>query len=83
MDWKLELVAIPVSDVDRAKAFYEKAGFTPDHDHTVSDNLRPGRRVRSLSEPGSRSRRPGQRRCSSWSPTSTPREQSSRSAAWT
>ena len=30
MDWKLELVAIPVSDVDRAKAFYtEKAGFTP------------------------------------------------------
>jgi predicted enzyme related to lactoylglutathione lyase len=40
MDWKLELVAIPVSDVDRAKAFYEKAGFTPDHDHTVSDNLR-------------------------------------------
>jgi predicted enzyme related to lactoylglutathione lyase len=40
MDWKLELVAIPVSDVDRAKAFYEQAGFNPDHDHTVSDNLR-------------------------------------------
>ena len=34
MDWKLELVAIPVSDVDRAKAFYtEQAGFTADHDH--------------------------------------------------
>ncbi|MGH8985591.1 MAG: VOC family protein [Acidimicrobiia bacterium] len=41
MDWKLELVAIPVSDVDRAKAFYtEKAGFNADHDHQVSDELR-------------------------------------------
>lgn len=41
MDWKLELVAIPVSDVDRAKTFYtEKAGFNADHDHTVSDTLR-------------------------------------------
>jgi catechol 2,3-dioxygenase-like lactoylglutathione lyase family enzyme len=41
MDWKLELVAIPVSDVDRAKAFYtEKAGFVADHDHRVSDEIR-------------------------------------------
>jgi predicted enzyme related to lactoylglutathione lyase len=41
MDWKLELIAIPVSDVDRAKAFYvEQAGFVADHDHTVSDELR-------------------------------------------
>jgi len=41
MDWKLELVAIPVSDVDLAKAFYtEKVGFHADHDHTVSDELR-------------------------------------------
>jgi predicted enzyme related to lactoylglutathione lyase len=41
MDWKLELVAVPVSDVDRAKAFYtEKAGFNADQDHTVSDELR-------------------------------------------
>jgi catechol 2,3-dioxygenase-like lactoylglutathione lyase family enzyme len=41
MDWKLELVAVPVSDVDRAKAFYtEKAGFNADHDHRVSDELR-------------------------------------------
>jgi len=41
MDWKLELIAIPVSDVDRAKAFYvDKAGFNADHDHTVSDELR-------------------------------------------
>ena len=41
MDWKLELVLVPVSDVDRAKAFYtEKAGFNADQDHTVSDELR-------------------------------------------
>ena len=41
MDWKLELVQVPVSDVDRAKAFYtEKAGFTEDHDHQVSAELR-------------------------------------------
>lgn len=41
MDWKLELVAIPVSDVDRAKAFYaDQLGFAVDHDHTVSDELR-------------------------------------------
>ena len=41
MDWKLELVAVPVSDVDRAKAFYtEKAGFNADHDHTVSEEIR-------------------------------------------
>lgn len=41
MDWKLELLAVPVSDVDRAKAFYtEKAGFHADHDHRVSDELR-------------------------------------------
>jgi predicted enzyme related to lactoylglutathione lyase len=41
VDWKIELVAIPVSDVDRAKSFYtEKVGFNADHDHTVSDELR-------------------------------------------
>jgi predicted enzyme related to lactoylglutathione lyase len=41
MDMKLELVAVPVSDVDRAKAFYvEQAGFNADHDHTVSDEMR-------------------------------------------
>ena len=41
MDWKLELVAVPVSDVDRAKAFYvEKAGFHPDHDQRVSEDMR-------------------------------------------
>jgi predicted enzyme related to lactoylglutathione lyase len=41
MDWKLELVQVPVSDVDRAKTFYtEQVGFNLDHDHTVSDELR-------------------------------------------
>jgi catechol 2,3-dioxygenase-like lactoylglutathione lyase family enzyme len=41
MDWKLELVSVPVSDVDRAKAFYtEKIGFVADHDHQVTDELR-------------------------------------------
>ncbi len=41
MDWKIELVAIPVTDVDRAKAFYvEQVGFHADHDYQVSDELR-------------------------------------------
>ncbi|HYZ10724.1 MAG TPA: glyoxalase superfamily protein [Actinomycetota bacterium] len=41
MDWRLELVQVPVTDVDRARAFYtEKAGFTLDHDHQVTDDLR-------------------------------------------
>ena len=41
MDWKLELVAVPVSDVDRAKAFYtEKVGFNLDHDNVVNESLR-------------------------------------------
>ncbi len=41
MDMKLELVAVPVSDVDRAKAFYtDQAGFNADHDYTVSDEIR-------------------------------------------
>src|SRR3974390_1046225 len=41
MDWKLELVAVPVSDVDRAKAFYvQKAGFHPDHDQRVNEDMR-------------------------------------------
>jgi predicted enzyme related to lactoylglutathione lyase len=41
MDWKIELVAIPVTDVDRAKAFYtEQVGFNADHDYQVTDELR-------------------------------------------
>jgi predicted enzyme related to lactoylglutathione lyase len=41
MDWKLELVAVPVTDVDRAKRFYaEQVGFNADYDHKVSPELR-------------------------------------------
>ena len=41
MDWKLELVAIPVTDVDRAKSFYTDAvGFNADHDHRMGDAMR-------------------------------------------
>jgi predicted enzyme related to lactoylglutathione lyase len=41
MDYRLELVAVPVSDVDRAKAFYvEQVGFNADHDHSPSDEIR-------------------------------------------
>jgi len=41
VDWKLELVAVPVSDVDRAKAFYaNQVGFNADHDHKVNEGLR-------------------------------------------
>jgi predicted enzyme related to lactoylglutathione lyase len=41
MDYRLELISVPVSDVDRAKAFYvDQAGFNADHDHRVSDEMR-------------------------------------------
>ena len=41
MDFKLELIAVPVSDPDRAKAFYvDQAGFNADHDHKVSEDVR-------------------------------------------
>jgi predicted enzyme related to lactoylglutathione lyase len=41
VDFKLEVVPVPVSDVDRAKAFYvDQAGFNADHDHTVSEEIR-------------------------------------------
>lgn len=40
MDMKIELVAVPVSDTDRAKAFYTNIGFNADHDHRVQDGLR-------------------------------------------
>ena len=50
MDWKLELVLVPVSDVDRAKTFYiEKAGFNLDVDHQAGDEFR----VVQLTPPGS------------------------------
>jgi predicted enzyme related to lactoylglutathione lyase len=41
MDWKIELIAIPVTDVDRAKSFYvDQVGFNADQDHRVSDEVR-------------------------------------------
>lgn len=41
MDWKIELLAVPVTDVDRAKAFYvDQVGFNADHDHRVNEHLR-------------------------------------------
>jgi catechol 2,3-dioxygenase-like lactoylglutathione lyase family enzyme len=50
MEWKLELVIVPVADVDRAKRFYgEQAGFTVDHDTRISDAMR----VVQLTPPGS------------------------------
>jgi catechol 2,3-dioxygenase-like lactoylglutathione lyase family enzyme len=50
MDWKIELVAMPVTDVDRAKAFYvDQVGFNPDHDYQVSESLR----LVQLTPPGS------------------------------
>jgi predicted enzyme related to lactoylglutathione lyase len=50
MDWKLELVLVPVADVDRAKAFYiEQAGFNLDVDHRAGDDFR----VVQLTPPGS------------------------------
>jgi catechol 2,3-dioxygenase-like lactoylglutathione lyase family enzyme len=51
IDWRLELIQVPVSDIDRAKAFYvEKAGFVAEHDHQVSEELR----FVQLTPPGSR-----------------------------
>ena len=40
MDWKIELIFVPVTDVDRAKEFYTRIGFNPDHDHTPTEGLR-------------------------------------------
>jgi len=50
IEWRLELVQVPVSDVDRAKAFYvDRVGFLAEHDHRVSEELR----FVQLSPPGS------------------------------
>lgn len=40
MDWKIELIHVPVSDVDRSKEFYERIGFHADHDQTPVEGLR-------------------------------------------
>ena len=82
MDWKLELVAVPVTDVDRAKAFYvDQVGFNADHDHQVSDEMRfvqltpPGLGVLDRDRHRASWRRsPARSRaCSSSSPTPTRR----------
>jgi catechol 2,3-dioxygenase-like lactoylglutathione lyase family enzyme len=49
MDYKLELVLVPVTDVDRAKAFYERAGFNVDVDHAAGESFR----VVQVTPPGS------------------------------
>ncbi len=50
MDWKIEVVTIPVSDIDRARDFYaEKVGFAVDIDHRISDDIR----LVQLTPPGS------------------------------
>ena len=50
MDWKIEIVTVPVSDIDRARDFYaEKVGFAVDIDHRISDDLR----LVQLTPPGS------------------------------
>jgi len=65
-DWRLELVQVPVSDVDRAKAFYvDKLGFNADHDHRVTDELRfvqltpPGSACSIALTTGAHTMRPG------------------------
>ena len=40
MDWKIELIAVPVTDIDRAKDFYVRVGFVADHDQRVDESLR-------------------------------------------
>lgn len=80
MDFKLELVAIPVTDIDRAKSFYvDKVGFHPDHDVTVSEEIRfvqltpPGSACSIALGKGLSTRRQVHSKVSSSSsPTSTP-----------
>ena len=92
MDFKLELVAVPVSDVDRAKAFYtEQAGFNADHDHQVNENLRfvqltpPGSACSIAIGTGVTDAEPGlgQGPAARRRPTSRPRARSSPGAAST
>jgi predicted enzyme related to lactoylglutathione lyase len=66
VDWKIELLAVPVSDIDRAKDFYvTQVGFNADHDHRVNDNLRfvqltpPGSACSILLDHGMTSMKPG------------------------
>ena len=90
MDWKLELVVVPVSDVERAKRFYsEQVGFAVDHDTKISDDMH----VVQLTPPGSAcsiavgkglaEMPPGTvKGCSWWCPTSRPPGPSCSSEGW-
>ena len=78
MDWRLELIAIPVTDVDRAKRFYtDGAGFNADHDHQVSEDLRfvqltpPGSACSITIGTGVTDAEPGSVRGSRWSSTTS------------
>ncbi len=76
MQMKLELIPVPVTDVDRAKAFYtEKIGFNADHDYQVRDDLR----FVQLTPPGSACSIPATR-ATSTSPTAPSSRHCSRSA---
>ena len=66
MDWKLELIQVPVADIDRAKAFYsERVGFNADQDHQVNEQLRfvqltpPGSACSIALTSGAHTMRPG------------------------
>lgn len=65
MDWKIELIGVPVSDIDVAKEFYVRIGFNADHDHTVDEKLRfvqltpPGSACSIVLDKGMTSMRPG------------------------
>ena len=90
MDFMLELVLIPVTDVDRAKAFYvEKVGFNLDVDHQPNDEFRvvqmtpPGSACSITIGKGITDATPGSYRGPTWSsPTSRPPVPSSSSGAW-
>lgn len=89
MEMKLELVSVPVSDVDRAKAFYtDQVGFNADHDHRVSEDVRfvqltpPGSACSIVIGQGSRkANRAAPRVFSSWSRVRTARAPSCWSTA--
>ncbi len=88
-EMRLELIQVPVSGIDRAKAFYvEKLGFNADHDHQVSDELRfvqltpPGSACSIALTSGAHQTSQGRSRaCRSWSTTPRPPAGSSPSAA--
>ena len=65
MNWKIELIFVPVTDVDRAKAFYvDQVGFNADFDQTVSDEIR----FVQLTPPAPPARSPSAAASATWSP---------------